>query len=53
MCGATDGAWKVRQETPMTLKWIAERLHMGTWKTLNERLHELRKNQKARRKWPM
>ena len=34
------------QETPMTLKWIAERLHMGTWKTLNRRLYEYRKNQK-------
>jgi REP-associated tyrosine transposase len=32
-------AARLRRETPMTLKWIAERLKMGTWKHLNNRLY--------------
>lgn len=33
----------LRQETTMTLKWIAERLQMGAWTHLNKRLYEHRK----------
>jgi hypothetical protein len=33
-------AAQLRRETPLTLKWIAERLKMGTWKHLNRRLFE-------------
>jgi putative transposase len=29
----------LRQKTTMTLKWISERLHMGTWTHLNNRLY--------------
>jgi putative transposase len=32
-------ATRLRAETTMTLKWIAERLHMGSWKHLNGRLY--------------
>jgi hypothetical protein len=34
----------LRQETTMTLKWIAQRLQMGAWTHLNKRLYEHRKN---------
>ena len=33
-------AAQLRRETPLTLKWIAARLKMGTWKHLNRRLYE-------------
>ena len=36
-------AARLRAETTMTLKWIAERLHMGSWRHLNGRLYEHRK----------
>ena len=36
-------AWRLRQETTMTLKWIAERLHMGRWTYLSNCLLEKRK----------
>jgi hypothetical protein len=29
-------ARRLRQETTMSLEWIAERLQMGTWAYLNE-----------------
>jgi putative transposase len=29
--GKVDLAWRLRQESTMTLKWIAQRLHMGAW----------------------
>ena len=35
-------AARLRAETTMTLKWIAERLHMGSWKHLNGRLYAQR-----------
>ena len=38
-------AWRLRQETTMTLKWIAERLHMGRWTYLSNCLLEKRKQQ--------
>lgn len=37
-------ARRLRQETTVTLKWIAERLHMGTWTYLNNRLYWDRRN---------
>jgi hypothetical protein len=37
-----DLAMRLRQETTMTLKWIAKRLHMGAWTHLNKRLSEQR-----------
>ncbi len=36
-------AVQLRQETTMTLKWIAVRLQMGAWTHLNKRLYERRK----------
>jgi len=36
-------AARLRQETTMTLKWIARRLQMGAWTHLNKRLYEQRK----------
>ncbi len=31
-------AWRLRQETTMTLKWIAQQLHMGSWTYLSNLL---------------
>jgi hypothetical protein len=36
-------ARRLRKETTMTLKWIAERLMMGTWTHVTNRLYHLRK----------
>ena len=36
-------AAQLRQETTMTLKWIAQRLQMGAWTHLTKRLYEQRK----------
>jgi len=36
-------AMRLREETTMTLKWIATRLQMGAWTHLNKRLYEHRK----------
>ncbi len=36
-------AVRLRRETTMTLKWISQRLAMGTWTHLNKRLYEERK----------
>jgi hypothetical protein len=36
-------ARQLRQETTMTLKWIAERLKMGTWTHVSNRLSQLKK----------
>ncbi len=41
-------AARLRQETTMTLKWIARRLHLGTWKHLNRRLYEQRQASQVR-----
>lgn len=38
-------AWRLRQETTMTLKWIARRLQMGTWTNVSNRLVEKRKQE--------
>ena len=32
-------AAQLRRETTMTLRWIAQRLHMGSWRSLNRRLY--------------
>jgi hypothetical protein len=36
-------ARRLRQETTMTLKWIADRLRMGTWTHVTNRLYHLKK----------
>jgi hypothetical protein len=36
-------AWRLRQETTMTLKWIAQRLKMGAWTHVSNRLVQKRK----------
>jgi hypothetical protein len=36
-------AHRLRQETSMTLKWIANRLNMGTWTHVTNRLYHLKK----------
>ena len=36
-------AARLRRETTLPLPWIAARLHMGTWKSLNAKLHRWRK----------
>ena len=36
-------AARLRRETTLTLPWIASRLHAGTWKSLNAKLHRWRK----------
>ena len=30
----------LRQQTTMTLKWIAQRLHMGSWTYVSNLLHQ-------------
>ena len=40
-------AARLRRETTLTLPWIAARLHMGTWKSLNAKLHRWRKASEA------
>ena len=34
-------AKRLREETTMTLKWIAEQLHMGTWTHVANRLYHV------------
>jgi hypothetical protein len=38
-------ARRLRQETTMSLKWIARRLHMGGWTYLSNLLNKKRKHQ--------
>ena len=45
--GKLELASRLRRETPLTLPWIAERLQMGTWKSLNGKLYRWRKNEKG------
>ena len=42
-------AARLRRETTMTLPWLAQRLHAGTWKSLNAKLHQWRKTNEAPR----
>jgi hypothetical protein len=37
-------ALQLRQETTMSLKWIAGRLHMGSWTYVSNLIHEKRKH---------
>ena len=41
--GKVKIARRLRQETTMTLKWIANRLNMGTWTSVTNRLYHLKK----------
>jgi len=41
--GKVEIAWRLRRETTMTLRWIADRLHMGTWTSVSNCLTEKRK----------
>ena len=34
-------ARRLRQETTMSLKWIAERLHMGSWTYVSNLLNQI------------
>ena len=34
-------ARRLREETAVSLKWIAENLHMGTWTHVSNRLHHV------------
>ena len=36
-------AARLRRKTTVTLRWISHRLHAGTWKSLNAKLHRWRK----------
>ena len=36
-------AARLRRETTLTLRWISKRLHAGSWKSLNAKLHRWRK----------
>ena len=38
-------AGRLRAETTLPMKWICQRLRMGSWKYLNRKLYELRKRQ--------
>jgi len=40
-------AQKLRKETALPLKWIAQRLHMGCWEYARRLLHETRKNKRS------
>lgn len=41
-------AWRLRQETVMSLKWVARKLQMGSWTYLSNCLVQKRKEQKNR-----
>jgi putative transposase len=41
-------ASQLRRETTMTLKWLAQRLHMGAWTHLNNRLYFARQKEARR-----
>ena len=43
-------AARLRRETTVTLPWISHRLHAGTWKSLNAKLHRWRKVQEKEEK---
>ena len=38
--GKVMAARRLRQETPMSYKWIAQRLHMGSWTYVSNLLNE-------------
>ena len=43
-------AARLRRETALPLKWIAGRLHLGSWKSLNAKLHQWVKSHSNTRK---
>jgi hypothetical protein len=43
-------AARLRRETTLPLKWIAGRLHLGSWKSLNAKLHRSVKSHSNTRK---
>jgi hypothetical protein len=45
-------AARLRAETTLPIHWIAQRLHLGTWKRANARIHAWKKSQ-TERKTPM
>jgi hypothetical protein len=46
-------ARRLRQETTMSLQWIAERLQMGSWTYVSNLLHENQNNQAAQEVLPL
>jgi REP element-mobilizing transposase RayT len=40
-------AARLRRETTLTLPWLAARLHAGTWKSLNAKLHRWKKTNES------
>jgi hypothetical protein len=47
LCGASEkikSAMRLRQESAMSLKWIAEQLRMGAWTHVSNLLVQQRKN---------
>ena len=47
--GKLEIAGRVRQETTLPVKWIANRLHMGSWKSATTRLHVWKKQHRDTR----
>ena len=43
-------AWRLRQQTTMTLKWIAQRLRMGTWTHVSNCLTQRRNEKEEKEK---
>ncbi len=41
--GKLQMASRIRVETTLSVKWIAQRLHMGSWKSATTRLHDWKK----------
>jgi hypothetical protein len=46
-------ARRLRQETTMSLKWIAQRLHMGSWTDVSNLLNEKQPSQGAQEVLPL
>jgi len=44
-------AVRLRRETTLTLRQIAERLHLGSWKSLNNKLYLRSKSKRKHNKW--
>ncbi len=42
-------AARLRAETTLPIHWIAQRLHLGTWKSANARIHAWKKDQTERK----
>ncbi len=46
--GKVEIAWRLRQETTMSLKWIAQRLKMGVWTHVSNCLAQKRKEEEKK-----